>query len=217
MTLALSLVKGGIANMRLKNGDVLMRWPLAQHIITAGWFYNDGSIHNALDFRAMVGTPVVAAEDGVVSVAYQWNGKVTKGDTNSYGNMVKIKHANYKGNSLETLYAHLQTICVKVGQRVEEGQVIGYSGATGNVQGAHLHYEVRYCGIKKNPLYWHDANFTCANDVTRRHLGIYTSVVPDEVKPRLYKITISGMSEGDRNDFVTLAKNKELTYEEVVV
>ena len=63
--------------------------PLGQHIITAGWLYNDGSLHQALDFRAVVGTPVYAAEDGTVEVAYHWNGKRTSGDTNSYGNMVK--------------------------------------------------------------------------------------------------------------------------------
>ena len=89
--------------MRLSNGDVLLRWPLAQHIITAGWLYNDGSLHRALDFRAAVGTPVYAAEDGTVEVAYRWNGKRTQGDTNSYGNMIKLRHATYKYGTLETL------------------------------------------------------------------------------------------------------------------
>ena len=44
--------------MILHNGDVLFGWPLQSHVITAGWFYNDGSLHRALDFRAAVGTPV---------------------------------------------------------------------------------------------------------------------------------------------------------------
>ena len=44
--------------MRLTNGEVLLRWPLSTHIITAGWTYNDGSAHNAIDLRAAVGTPV---------------------------------------------------------------------------------------------------------------------------------------------------------------
>ena len=65
--------------MRLKNGEVCFRWPLAQHIITAGWLYNDGSLHRALDFRAAVGTPVYAAEGGTVETAYRWNGKRTQG------------------------------------------------------------------------------------------------------------------------------------------
>lgn len=50
--------------MILHNGDVLFGWPLQSHVITAGWFYNDGSLHRALDFRAAVGTPVYAAADG---------------------------------------------------------------------------------------------------------------------------------------------------------
>ena len=95
--------------MRLSNGDVLLRWPLAQHIITAGWLYNDGSLHRALDFRAAVGTPVYAAEGGTVAIAYHWNGKRTQGDINSYGNMVKLRHADYRGGRLETLYTHLDS------------------------------------------------------------------------------------------------------------
>ena len=66
--------------MRLKNGEVCFRWPLAQHIITAGWLYNDGSLHRALDFRAAVGTPVYAAEGGTVEMAYRWNGRRTQGE-----------------------------------------------------------------------------------------------------------------------------------------
>ena len=49
--------------MRLSNSEVLLRWPLAQHIITQGWYYNDGSLHQAIDMRAIVGTPVTAAEE----------------------------------------------------------------------------------------------------------------------------------------------------------
>ena len=48
--------------MRLSNGDVLLAWPLASHIITAGWTYNDGIAHNAIDLRAALKTPVYAAE-----------------------------------------------------------------------------------------------------------------------------------------------------------
>lgn len=132
--------------MILHNGDVLFGWPLQSHVITAGWFYNDGSLHRALDFRAAVGTPVYAAEAGTVAIAYHWNGKRTSGDTNSYGNMVKLKHATYKYGTLETLYAHLNKIVVKQGQQVQEGQLIGYSGDTGNCYGAHLHFEVRWKG-----------------------------------------------------------------------
>lgn len=107
--------------MILHNGDVLFGWPLQSHVITAGWFYNDGSLHRALDFRAAVGTPVYAAADGTVETAYRWNGRRTQGDTNSYGNMLKLRHADYRGGRLETLYAHLSKLCVAQGETVYEG------------------------------------------------------------------------------------------------
>ena len=137
--------------MRLSNEDVLLHWPLAQHIITAGWLYNDGSLHRALDFRAAVGTPVYAAEGGTVETAYRWNGKRTQGDINSYGNMVKLRHADYRGGRLETLYAHLSKLCVAQGETVYEGQLIGYSGDTGNCYGAHLHFELYRQGTACDP------------------------------------------------------------------
>lgn len=150
--------------MRLKNGEVCLNWPLAQHILTHGWFYNDGTLHQAIDMRALVGTPVMAAEDGTVEIVYRWNGKRTQGDTNSYGNMVKIRHANWNGGTLHTLYAHLNTINVTQGQAVKAGEVIGYSGNTGNCFGAHLHFEVRWKNKRTNPLVWLDNNFSKATD-----------------------------------------------------
>lgn len=50
--------------MRLKNGEVCLGLPLAWHVLTQGWYYNDGSLHQAIDMRAIVGTPVMAAEEG---------------------------------------------------------------------------------------------------------------------------------------------------------
>lgn len=150
--------------MRLKNGEVCLDWPLANHILTQGWFYNDGSTHQAIDMRALVGTPVMAAEDGTVEIVYHWNGKRTQGDTNSYGNMVKIRHANWNGGTVHTLYAHLNSITVKQGQVVKTGEVIGYSGNTGNSFGAHLHFEVRWKNKRTNPLVWLDNDFTTASD-----------------------------------------------------
>lgn len=150
--------------MRLKNGEVCLDWPLANHILTQGWFYNDGSTHQAIDMRALVGTPVMAAEDGTVEIVYHWNGKRTQGDTNSYGNMVKIRHANWNGGTVHTLYAHLNSITVKQGQVVKTGEIIGYSGNTGNSFGAHLHFEVRWKNKRTNPLVWLDDDFTTASD-----------------------------------------------------
>ena len=126
--------------MRLSNGEVLLHWPLDLHVLTQGWYYNDGSLHQAADWRTQNGTdykrPVYAAEDGTVDQVQDWDGH-TKTGMQSYGNMVRIKHDPYKGKTLQTRYAHLSSYCVKVGQKVKEGELIGYSGVTGNVFGAH--------------------------------------------------------------------------------
>lgn len=161
--------------MRRSDGEVVLEWPLLNHIITAGWTYNDGSAHRALDFRAVVGTPVYASESGTVDQVQYWNGK-SKTGMQSYGNMVRIRHSPYKGKNLQTRYAHLKTILVKNGQTVNEGDLIGYSGETGNCYGEHLHYEVIYNGVRVNPLSWLDKNFTTANASVAKHLGSYQSV-----------------------------------------
>lgn len=152
--------------MRLSDGEVLLRWPLAQHIITQGWYYNDGSLHQAIDLRTLIDNmyirPVYAAEDGTVDQTQDWDGHTRTG-MQSYGNMVRIRHAPYKGGVLQTRYAHLSRYCVKYGQQVNEGDLIGFSGTTGNVFGAHLHFEVILNGSRTNPLVWLDGDFTTAS------------------------------------------------------
>ena len=152
--------------MRLSNGEVLLHWPLDLHVLTQGWYYNDGSLHQAIDLRTQNGTdykrPVYAAEDGTVDQTQNWDGH-TKTWMQSYGNMVRIKHAPYKGKTLQTRYAHLSSYCVKVGQKVKEGELIGFSGVSGNVFGAHLHFEVILNGKRTNPLVWLDSDFTTAS------------------------------------------------------
>lgn len=185
--------------MRLSNGEVLFCWPLEEHIITAGWYYNDGSAHSAIDLRTngikpnvnSFAQPCKAAEDGVIDQVQLWDGHTTTG-MQSYGNMVRIKHTDYKGKTLNTRYAHLLSINVKVGDKVKEGDIIGYTGASGNVFGAHLHFEVIYNGVRVNPLNWLDANFTVAsNDVK---LGSYVSVIDvdqDTGKPYILGVDVS--------------------------
>lgn len=152
--------------MRLSNGEVLLHWPLDIHVLTQGWYYNDGSLHQAVDLRTQIDNmyirPVYAAEDGTVDQTQDWDGHTRTG-MQSYGNMVRIKHANYKNKTLQTRYAHLSSYCVKYGQRVKEGEIIGYSGVTGNVYGAHLHFEVILGGKRTNPLVWLDSDFTTAS------------------------------------------------------
>ena len=188
--------------MRKSNGEVLLAWPLSEHTITAGWYYSDGKLHRAIDLRAAEGTPVYAAEDGTVDWVQAWDGRSTNGNQ-SYGNLVRIRHADYNGGKfgkLQTLYAHLQRVTVKNGQAVRVGELIGYSGNTGNSTGPHLHFEVRLGGSRCNPLNWLDYDFTTAHSNVR--LGWFMSVEPDEepdedpVETKLTTVTIQ-VSPGD--------------------
>ena len=90
------------------------------------------SSHTGTDIACAEGTPILAAADGIVTVA---NGLDSWGG--SYGYYIQIDH----GGGLETLYAHCSSICVATGQQVQAGQVIGYVGHTGRATGSHLHLE----------------------------------------------------------------------------
>ncbi len=90
--------------------------------------------HNGIDFRASVGTPIKAAASGVVSHTFTTASRIKCG----YGNRVSVEHSN----GLTTLYAHMSLNTVKIGDRVERGQVVGYSGNTGFTTGPHLHFGV---------------------------------------------------------------------------
>lgn len=96
-------------------------------------------IHQGIDIRAIKGTSVLAASDGVVLKAS------TEGN---WGNLIIIKHAD----GYETWYAHLKDFKVSENQQVKKGEVIGLVGNTGNVTGPHLHYELRHQGKHINPL-----------------------------------------------------------------
>ncbi len=98
----------------------------------------DVRVHTGIDLRAAAGTPVRAAGPGVVTFAGQAGG---------YGNLVTVDH----GGGLETRYAHLADIGVKVGQRVEPGAHLATVGATGRATGPHLHFEVRRDGRAVDP------------------------------------------------------------------
>ncbi len=97
--------------------------------------------HKGVDYAAARGTPVLATADGVVKRI---------GRNGGYGKAVILQH----GKSYSTLYAHLNGFArkLKAGDRVRQGQVIGYVGSTGLATGPHLHYEFRVNGVHKNPL-----------------------------------------------------------------
>ncbi|MGI5839827.1 MAG: peptidoglycan DD-metalloendopeptidase family protein [bacterium] len=97
------------------------------------------STHTGIDIGMPYGTPVKAADDGVVTKACFDGG---------YGRMVIINH----GNGYSTLYAHNQTLKVSAGDVVTRGQVIALSGSSGNSTGPHLHFEIRYNDKPQNPL-----------------------------------------------------------------
>lgn len=94
--------------------------------------------HLGNDLAAAEGTAVLAAAGGVVRVA---------GTHSSYGNYLRILH----DDGDETLYAHLQYLFVRAGQRVEAGQRLGTVGQTGNTTGPHLHFELLHRGIRYDP------------------------------------------------------------------
>ena len=70
------------------------------------------------------------------------------GPSGGYGNMVEVDH----GNGLATRYGHMQRILVKVGDKVDPGDVVGLAGSTGRSTGTHLHYEVRRNGQALDPM-----------------------------------------------------------------
>ena len=190
--------------MRLSNEEVLLRWPLDQHILTQGWHYNSGRSHNGIDLRTQIGNtavrPVYAAEDGTVSATQLWDGHTTdERSMQSYGNYVDIRHADYRQQSLVTRYAHLFKFIVAKGEKVKEGQLIGYSGDTGNCYGAHLHFEVRYKNRRVHPLNWLDADFAAASTAVR--LGGYQSVArpaAEKTQPvQMQTVTVGPISNGD--------------------
>jgi murein DD-endopeptidase MepM/ murein hydrolase activator NlpD len=95
--------------------------------------------HRGVDYAAPTGTPVIAAGDGRI---------IQRGNNGGFGNSVTIQH----GGNITTLYAHLSRFAApRQGERVRQGQVIGYVGQTGLATGPHLHYEYRLNGVHRNP------------------------------------------------------------------
>jgi murein DD-endopeptidase MepM/ murein hydrolase activator NlpD len=124
------LMKTPVNGARLSSGFGMRRHPILGY----------SRMHRGTDFAAPTGTPVMAAGDGVV---------VRAGPFGTYGNYVRIRHAD----GYETAYAHLSRFGrgLRPGQRVRQAQIVGYVGTTGRSTGPHLHYEVMYRGQQINP------------------------------------------------------------------
>ena len=118
-----------------------MVWPL-NGILTSGFGYRWGRTHEGIDISVGEGTPIVAAASGTVILMQDEAG------SGGYGNYTCVDH----GGGLSTCYAHQSSFAISAGASVAQGEVIGYSGNTGNSTGPHLHFEVRQDGVAQDPL-----------------------------------------------------------------
>ncbi|MFH1112156.1 MAG: peptidoglycan DD-metalloendopeptidase family protein [Patescibacteria group bacterium] len=124
-----------LAPSNLDAGTKLM-WPAATRRISQYFSWR----HGGIDLANSTGTPIYAAEEGVVQAA-GWN-------RGGYGYYVTIDH----GQGLRTLYGHASKLLVSAGERVARGQLIALIGSTGRSTGPHLHFEVIIQGRRANPL-----------------------------------------------------------------
>ncbi len=123
--------------------------------------------HRGVDYAAPRGTPVKAAGDGKVSF---------RGRKGGYGNTVILQH----GGNITTLYAHLSRFGkFRHGQRVRQGQIIGYVGATGLATGPHLHYEYRTNGVHRNPR---TVKLPDAEPIDPAYLGEFRTVADELIE-----------------------------------
>lgn len=114
--------------------------------------------HHGVEFFNPTGVPVLAAAPGTVIVAGPDDAVAYGPRPNFYGNLVVVQHADWRGQPLFTLYAHLSQISVRVGQTVTTGERLGAVGQTGIAIGPHLHFEVRLgqntYAHTRNPELW---------------------------------------------------------------
>jgi murein DD-endopeptidase MepM/ murein hydrolase activator NlpD len=130
-------------------------WPLQQGTITqifgpSSWPFEPPGFgyphfHTGVDVSYKQGSPILAADDGVVVAATT---SLMNGQMVGYGNYVILAHRN----NFFSLYGHLLGFQVKAGDTVRQGQLIGYEGSTGNSTGPHVHFEYRYGGQPTNPM-----------------------------------------------------------------
>ena len=149
-------------------------------------------MHYGVDLSYPMGTPVVAAFDGIV--------RVSKSRAGGYGDLIVIRH----DNNLETYYGHMSKRFVNPGQLVSAGDTIGLGGSSGRSTGPHLHFEVRYMGVPFNPTRIIDfTNFKLLTDT------VYTS--GKEVKtnsPVINKDQSDNNSQGKL--YITVKKGQTL-------
>jgi murein DD-endopeptidase MepM/ murein hydrolase activator NlpD len=121
------------------HGGASFQWPVPGGAVTSPFGKRDSGHHDGIDVQAPIGTAVRAARGGEV---------LYSGTLRGYGNLVIVDH----GGGFATIYAHNQRNLVRVGERVRNGQTIALLGATGQVSGPHLHFEVRKQNVARDPL-----------------------------------------------------------------
>ena len=129
-------VKKSILKTPLDGARLSSNFGMRKHPISG---YN--KMHKGVDFAAPIGTPIYAGGNGVIEFV---------GNNGGYGKYIRIRH----NNEYKTAYAHLSKYKqgISVGKRVNQGDVIGFVGSTGNSTGPHLHYEIIYQNKHINPM-----------------------------------------------------------------
>jgi murein DD-endopeptidase MepM/ murein hydrolase activator NlpD len=121
-----------------------MMWPVSGKVSSGFGRRGKRHLHAGIDIPMPKGTPIVAVLDGVVLETSTTKSKKYRG----YGNAVLIDH----GNGIAAMYAHCQSVGVKAGQRVKQGDVVGSVGNTGRTTTHHIHFEVRKDGKPVDPI-----------------------------------------------------------------
>ena len=130
----LPVVGTGVLSWPVDNVYITQKYGYTEFSTTNKQFYKNGS-HDGIDLRAPIGTAIKSARSGVVMGV--GNTDLVRG-CKSYGKWVLVRH----DNGISTIYAHLSLPVVSTGQRVETGEIVGYSGQTGAATGPHLHFGV---------------------------------------------------------------------------
>jgi len=155
-------LKRGFLKSPLEFSRISSGFSMRVHPISGDW-----KQHKGIDFAAPTGTPIRAAGDGVVDFA---------GTQNGYGNVVVLKH----WNNYSTAYAHMSRFAsnLRKGQKVSQGDLIGYVGTTGWSTGAHLHYEFRVGGQSLDP---NRLNVLAQAPLTNAEMARFKAVAGDMV------------------------------------
>ena len=120
-------------------GSGTYSWPADGGYISSKQGQRWGKLHKGIDIARPATRTITAADHGIIEIA---------GNSGGYGNKITINH----NNGYKTVYAHLDSIDVKAGQKIEKGMKIGMMGSTGHSTGVHLHFEIYKNGSLVNPL-----------------------------------------------------------------